>query len=471
MRVLQLADNELSCLDSGRVALLSRRYSPLFLRLLFAHAKADKHLSAKILTAAIQQDYPSFTLYRNQVLRMLKDISQAFAALEVDVQVFPQTYRRSTGPWVLSNMDKVALLDDLRKAVPKSNIAIASRYVDWQACSGQRPKLLYDMLMDILTADIMAHEGYIKEAADYLLRCQRFPMKPYLRALIDLRRAKFLLSAGDFEEARALTLGIVAETKQRGDTNSLNLALYILARLDYAQAPALNYPMLLENMAKPQASAQADELSMMHWHNLRALLLRRQALDYPEKAWDCHHEALNHYEEAIFSAIRMDNADSTMDFMVNVAFHLQELLPLGVTKVADVFAWYHLAINYVDKMGGGEHSAWDRIFFTKLYLTYTPDILNSTLGKSILQTDMNPHQAPFYEQTLAKVRKSGDERQMVIFLLLYLQFSQKNADWQKVEQIKAQTLALLDAQTPFFTQALREEGYAKALDALFEDED
>lgn len=463
MRILSLSEHLLTCLDSGQSVKLSCKYSPIFLRLLCASADSHQPLTMAMLSSTIRQEQASFKLHRNQVLRMLRDITKAFTDLQVGVEIHPEKHHRSTGPWYLSGAETVSLADSGQSSVipPKQ-----SRYFDWGDNWQAIPRQLYEFLSIMLTADVLTHEGYVQEAAKYLLACEKFPMKPHLRALVCSHRARLLAKSGDFKTAKALTIQVANDAEQRGDKQSARSARFFLDYLDYVEEPAVNYAMLLNSMTEPPAFSHADELSMMYWHNLRALLLRRQAIDNPEQALICHQQALCHFEEALFIAIRMNNTDRIMDFMVNTALHLQELLPLELTQLEDVYHWYYLAVNYTDKIGSGNHSAWDRIFFTEFYLKYSDEILASPMMQPILASVLSPHQLSFYQTTLKEIEKSGDARQKIIFLTLYIRFARKQCDNRLVADLILRAAKLLSNQSEHFVQALRQEGYGEDIERI-----
>ncbi len=462
MRMLQLVGNTLTCADSGQSVKLACKHSPVFLRLLFSYTRDDKVLSANRLSSAIQKKQATFTLHRNQVLRMLNDIGKAFSALAIKVTVCPEKSHRSTGPWFLSGAEEVVLSSHESVAVPNTQSCYFNWGEDWQSI----PHRLYEFISIILNADILAHAGYVREVPEHLSGCESYPMKPCLRGFISLHRAKFLAKQGDFTSAKTLAISVAAEAEQSGDRQLISSAYFLLAYLDYVKAPALNYSALLTTMAKPQPFHHADEQTLMYWHNLRALLLRRKALANPDEALVCHQQALYHFEACLFAAIKMNNTICTVDFMVNLALHLQELLPLHLTKIEDVYHWYYLAINYIDKLGIGAYSVWDRIFFTEFYLKYTDEILASPIMRPVLETDLSPQNSTFYEDTLAKINHSGDARQKVIFLFLYLRFARRQGRKELVNTLVLHTQKELNKQAQHFADGLYAEGYGEDIDSL-----
>ncbi len=364
---LNLSENHLTRCNTKQSVKLSCRYSPVFLTLLLK--QAGEAVSAKTLCATIQRHNPSFRLHRNQVLRMLNDITRAFTALSLDITIYPQKKQRSTGPWTLSATRRIILdsLDTLEMHNGESiNTPLTSQYFDWKAIPiSERPRVFHDFLEMLLTAEIMAHEGYVAEVAKILSDYEQFPVTPALRLFLDLHRARFLAKSGDYEAARRLATDVLALAEQKGEQRFISLASFFLFHWQYVQAPDASYSMLLQHMPEPTTFTHQDDVTVMYWHNLQALLLRRQALAHPDEALTCHERALCHFETCIIDSIRMNNAECTLDFITNVAFHLQELLALGLTQIEDVFLWYQLAISHADKLGGGGHSAWDRIFFTQ----------------------------------------------------------------------------------------------------------
>lgn len=443
-------------------AVFSCRFSPLFLRLLFSYTKNNQALTKEILVSAIRREQADFTLHRNQVLRWREDIVNAFHTLDIKVRILPENKGRTTGPWFLADIDNIVLLDHSAQVIRQK-----SRYFRWEDDWQSIPNILYRFIENVLQADVLVSEGYLKLATEELLKCYEFPLRPPLEALVDLRRAKFLLQAGDFVNGKALATQISKQAERMGDTATSSLVAYLLAYTDYSEAPALNYSALLANMQKPPSFSHSDEVSLMNWHNLRALLLRRQAQDHPEIALNCHLQALYHFEESIFLAIRMNNTERTLDIIANIALHLQEFISLKLTKIEDVFNWYCLLVNHANKMECGGHSVWDRIFFAKFYLQYKDDIrtLANTQLEYLEQTSyMNPSNITFYTDTLEKLEQTDDPRQKIIFLLLSIDFSERNKKSDYAKRLKEQARHLLSKQSDGFVRALRAEGYDEAID-------
>ncbi|UJF24368.1 hypothetical protein L0B52_08525 [Suttonella sp. R2A3] len=442
---------------------MSCHHSGLLLTLLAECSQHNGSVSAEALTTAIQQHQPTFRLHRNQMLRLAQDLDQAFSALQLNVAILPRKQRRSTGPWTLSS--PVTLQKNDRHTSTHSSAEKSHYFYYPEQQAAYQPSVLCQFLSHFLSADVFLRDGHLNEALEHLSACETFPTRPMLDAIIDFRRIRLLHYLGRSDETQATIHKILDYAAQTYDQSVTNLAYYWLANTQYGRAPALNYAALLETMPKPQSFDHPDNVSIMYWHNLQALLLRRKILSDPEQyAW-CHEQALYHFEEAIFSAIRINNSDRLMDFIANMALHLQELLPLGLTNEQDVFSCYQLLINFEDKFHCGDHSVWDHIYFTEFYFSLSKDQRNELQNKISL-VGMDPSNERFYTNTLEKLKRCGDNRQRAIFLMWYRAFACEQLSKAKVREISNTLVKLINAQPAYFRKALRAEGYAEHLNQL-----
>lgn len=320
---------------------------------------------------------------------------------------------------------------------------------------------LHQLLSAILVADAFALNGDYVEAIDTVhaayetgskevLDSSRlipshhpplsFPLTPEAHGLVTLREALWHKRLGHFDMARALAAQVV-ELAPCLDPGLGVYASFFLQRIDYDESPAKNHTHLWHSASAPVHTLQTDWRMTPEWHNLRGLLCRRRLLDMVKQAQHQKNKAINvarhetpaklhvlaikHFESALYWALQQRNWDQLQAFATNVAFHLQEMLPLGLSTAFQVYAWHRLTLVYADKLALAQDSAWEFIFFAEFWLNHCNDYVNNidhaqTLSYTI--DDMTPAHEAFYLKGLDKLKQCGDDRQVATMWLLYGRF-------------------------------------------------
>lgn len=449
-----LKENTLIDLSTQESVNFSTKHAALFLQLLVTCSHKGEALTFDMLSTAIQKDEPAYRLHRNQVLRMLADLTKAFETVGAKTRVLPKQKKRSSGPWKLSKTTEVFKVT----AIDDESLSVESDFFDWSGYSETRSQALCRFIRIRLDAHVLAHEGYLDDVLIELTQCDEFPMKPKLRNLLDLLRIQLLSAIGDLDKSTALARKVIANATLEEDESVISFATYWLARAEYNRAPATSHVKLLQS-SEPQAFMHCDEHAAMHWHNLNALLCRRKALATPNEAEHYFVQAQYHIEYSLFTAIRQNNIELTLDFMMNTAFFYQEFIPLGLASVEDVLPWYFLTMHYEDKMGFGNQASWGLVFLTEFYLSCQTAVEHSSVQKLLDKYDMNPCKLKFYEKTIPLIERSGDKRQLVTFLLLYFQFLSMKNEKMRLTIIARKTLKLIESEPPAFLTSLKKEGY------------
>lgn len=482
----------------------SRRWECQILSMLLAEGQAGKALTKSALQETLRLKGQAKELNRAQLQRLFDSLNEFLDELPGKSFSLQIALRQMTvGPWKLV----------FAKPVSFHN-AENGNQIDMPSLSWPYPSLLplneasfdnvvglcfdsvHHVLSILLTSDAFALNGDFLEALDATQQIHHSPLTNEARCLVWLREALWQKRLGRFDLARKLA-SLVISNPPALDQGQVTYARFFLQRIDYDESPAKAHIDLWHSASSPEPTLQADWRLMHEWHNLRALMARRRLLELSKNAnavtevtlevsqketpASLHTCALNHFQSAIYWALQQRNWDQLQAFSANVAFHLQEMVPLGFATVTQVYKWHGLVLDYADKLNLAQDSAWEYIFFSEFWLNHNKEIvMNSEMDPIAHSIDnFTPSHENFYLKGIEKLQRCADDRQVAIMWILYGRFAADHlkphidseydatADVKYSNAIKSvyDALASLMAKTPSLQTTLQEEGYAAYLPA------
>lgn len=451
----------------------TRRWEAVLLAALLEQAPHSGALVAEALQARLSALGQPKPLNRAQLQRLLDGLDIFLAGLPGGAaRIASPPRKRTVGPWQLVCPGAWTWEADGRSDAP-----------DWPHVALLKENsidALHALLSTLLVADALSVDGRYGIAIQTLEAFNPSELSTEGQCLLFFRLGSWHRHMGNFPQARACARSVLVHPASTDPALAVH-ARFFLQRIDYDENPAQHWEALWQSTgeapAHPAEQVQ-DGRTLSEWHNLRALLTRRQmqrlgqqtgAPKEPLKL--LHSLALRHFQAALYLALWRRDWTTLQAYVANLAFHLQFCLglptPVGVTH-DQVLAWHRLTMAYEDKLAAGRDSAWEYIYFAEFWLTHhgdfqpgaMPDPLSHHLGPS------GPDQQDFYEQALKRLRECGDDRQVAIGHSLYLQFALFHlAGEQREATLRAQTQQLSDllsAQaTPQLRKALIAEGYAQ----------
>jgi hypothetical protein len=178
-----------------------------------------------------------------------------------------------------------------------------------------------------------------------------------------------------------------------------------------------------------------------------------------------HQQALLHFEIAIYCAWQHQKWERLQAYVANLAFHMQEMIPLGLCNVLQVFSWYELTMLYEDRLNAGQDSAWTFIFLAEFLLDHEAalraELRKRADGEDSLTIIENLHPAKqeFYLRAIERLRYCGDARQVAIAWICYGRFAQKTMGDAVVQQTVKNKLVELFRENPKVKVGLMKERY------------
>lgn len=473
--------------------------------MLLAEGQAGKALTRSALQDTLRQKGQANELNRAQLQRLFDSLNEFLNALTGKSLSLQIASRQTTvGPWKLVFAKPVSFHNAENPhqiQAPSASWPYPSLFPLNEAAFDNVAGLCFDSvhhaLSILLTSDTFALNGDYLEALDAIQHIHHSPLTIEARCLVWLREALWQKRLGRFDVARKLA-SLVISNPPVLDQGQVTYAQFFLQRIDYDESPAKAHLDLWHSAGSPDATLQADWRSMPEWHNLRALMSRRRllelskntnamavsALDVSQKETPAslHACALNHFQSAIYWALQQRNWDQLQAFCTNMAFHLQEMVPLGFATLNQVFKWHGLILDYADKLNLAQDSAWEFIFFSEFWLNHNKEIVvNAEIDPIAHSIDnFSPSHENFYLKGIKKLQTCADDRQVAIMWILYGRFATDHlkppieAEYDEIADIKYSkaiksvhaALTSLMAKTPSLQVTLQEEGYAAYLPAV-----
>lgn len=481
-----------------------RRWECQILSMLLLEGQAGRALNADTLQQTLRQKGQPKDLNRAQLQRLFGCLTAFLTDLPGQPLILKIAPRQATvGPWMLFFSAQIIFHNAEIVASSKSE-EIQWQYPRLLAISSQTGEkqnevcvdTLHLLLSEILNSDTFSLKGDYREAIYILQHLDKSLLTEEAHALILFRECVWQKRLGYFENARQLAYKVL-DCAPKLDLGITNYVSFFLQRIDYDESPAQAHSALWHSSTPPQMALQSDWRSIPEWHNLRALLARRRllalnkcishsknnkniALD--ETPASLNQYALNHFQSAIYWALQQRDWDRLQAYICNLAFHLQEMLPLGFVTVNQVFNWHRLILSYTDKLNLAQDSAWEFIFFGEFWLNHHAEINDNSQAYSLsnLIEDVTPSQEDFYLLGLDKLNNCADDRQIAIMWILYGRFAMNHMgardtcdsylviallDFQKMFTLHLVEEAITELlqKNPNLQQTLFNEGYADYL--------
>lgn len=478
-------------LPDGAVVCFTQRWEATLLAMLDTQARVNCELPASMLRTELDRRGQTQPLNRSQHGRLIKSLVRGLERLPGRPVLLEHGPRKATvGPWRLAFKSPCAFEVDKKDhlahaaieaahAAPGADDALEAAAWPWPRILAQSdPDLLHGMLSVCLVSDAFALQGNFHSALETMQQLYAQALSDDARVMLTLREALHCKRLGEFPEARALAL----KALKTGDAPLRDPALrhhagFLLDRIDYDESPGTAHPRLWQLADAPSPVMGLDLRTAPDWHNLRALLARRHLLDMtasqtqPRDGADLrkvHRHALLHLETAIYCALALKDWEKLQAFVANVAFHLQCVMPLGLSTPRQVLAWYTLMMNYAEKLDAGKDSAWEYIFLGKFWLDHEEELRQFSQQSPasgdpffIIQ-NLHPAHEDFYLRAIERLQHCGDPRQIAIAWINYLRFSKKHLA-RKIQVSTAKTLCALLLATPSLKKQLEAEGYGPHL--------
>lgn len=462
-----------------------RRWECQILSMLLVEGQVGQALNADTLQQTLRQKGQPKNLNRAQLQRLFGCLTVFLTDLPGQPLILKIAPRQSTvGPWMLFFSTQIIFHNAEIVASAKSD-EVQWQYPRLLAVTSQTGaelkevcvNTLHLLLSELLNSDAFALKGEYREAINILQHFDTSLLTEEAQALILLRESVWQKRLGYFENARQLVQKVM-ECAPKLDPGITNYAGFLLQRIDYDESPAQAHPALWHSSTPPQMALQSDWRLMPEWHNLRALLARRrllalnQSIGYSknnknivleETPVSLNQYALKHFQSAIYWALQQRDWDRLQAYVCNLAFHLQEMLPLGFVTVNQVFNWHRLILSYTDKLNLAQDSAWEFIFFGEFWLNHHAEISDNSQAYSLsnLIEDLTPSQEDFYLLGLEKLNNCADDRQIAIMWILYGRFAMYHMGARDTCD-SSLVIALLDFQK-MFTLRLVEEAITELL--------
>lgn len=418
MELLKLEDGAL--LRANRRAAFGTARAPLFVRLLFTAWQSGSELTLNDWQRAAHAQGAT-VLHRNQIIRVLDDVEKVFATLGMDIGIDHPARKRSGGPWRLHMPHHHFMLDDARHYMPK--VPESRLFANVSALSSaQWVALFLESFGRLAAGDVAYAHGRMDEALAAYRAMEHYPLVAEPLGLVRLRQVRVLRALGEFDAASVLLETILADRALSPVSPIVSLALFYRDWLAYGRDPQNSYAQLLHTALPPPPSHQNECVSMMGWHNLRALLLRRSLSDDARHAELLHREALTHLQEGVFLAMWQENLSRAVDMMLNLALHLQRAVQLGLSTPVQVLDCYRHTLPLTQECGFGGHSEWSRIYLAEFYWQFhtcmgaEEEAMLNVLGD-------DPREERYYTEGLARIQSCGDVRQQLLLYLCYAEFA------------------------------------------------
>ncbi|WP_338848786.1 hypothetical protein V8J88_07675 [Massilia sp. W12] len=465
------------------------QWAALFLALLIKKARSNQDLTLDNLTHALQRHGYMGELTRMQLGRIVAAIEKCIEnCTDLPIVVKYGSRNKTVGPWkcefthdfayeILSAgkeevwHEEESGIEDVQAMRDKWRWPLLLKNTDMMA--------LHELLQHCLISDAFAHHGNLASALDTLPPVYAHNLSKDGLVMLKLRESLYWRRIGNYCEARALIKQVLEiEASDLLDFCLQDQAKFLLDRIDYDEAPALNHEKIWEMGYSPTQVLSGDTRTIPEWHNLRALLARRrlQALASAKpiaKAGETisglHQHALLHLESAIYCALCVKDWERLQAYVANLAFHLQSAISYHAADVAQVFSLYVLTMSYTAKLHVGEDTAWEYIFLGEFWLDYREQLENiygNKLGDVFgLVHEQRPDHEDFYLVAIERLRNCADHRQQAIAWINYYRF----ACIRHLPAVKSQAqlqIAQLCRLEPELRKNLEKEGYEAYL--LFE---
>ncbi|MCP2040262.1 hypothetical protein L1281_000844 [Neisseria sp. HSC-16F19] len=460
MELLKLEDRAL--LRGNRRAVFGTARGPVFVRLLFAAWQSGRELTLGDWQQADCSEGGA-ALRRNQIIRVLDDVEKVFAALDMDIRIGHPERKRSGGPWMLQMPLCHFVLDEAGQYLPKARESrLFANAPDLSADAWMH--LFLESFRRLAAGDVAYARGQMDAALAAYRAMESEALSAEARGMVRLRQVRVLRVQGEFDAAAALVDDILADPALSPVSPVVGLAAFYRDWVAYGRDPQSNYLQLLTTALPPPPAYRSECVSMLGWHNLRALLLRRHLENGGNGAECIHREALAHLQEGVFLAMWQENLSKAVDLMMNLALHLQRAVQLGLSTRARVLECYHHTLSLARECGFGDHSEWSRIYLAEFYWQHYSEMGEAEQAALAALSD-DPREERYYTGGLARLQHCGDVRQQMLLQLSYAEFARHSL-------LQAQQQAVLQAvrdflhRHPWQRQALAEAGYAEALAAL-----
>lgn len=482
-------------LPDGAVVCFTQRWEATLLAMLTTQARANCELPASMLRIELDRRGQTQPLNRSQHARLIKSLVRGLERIPGRPVLLDYAPRKATvGPWRLAfkapcefDVDKK---DHIGHAAIEATHAVPGDGDDdeqaretaawpWPRMLAQSdPDLLHGVLSVCLVSDAFALQGNFHSALETMQRVYAQPLSGDARVMLMLREALHCKRLGEFPEARALALkAMKTDEAPLRDPALRHHAGFLLDRIDYDESPGTAHLRLWQLADAPSPVMSLDLRTAPDWHNLRALLARRHLLDMTTDQTGAqagadlrkvHGHALLHLETAIYCALALKDWEKLQAFVANVAFHLQCVMPLGLSTPRQVLAWYTLMMNYAEKLDAGRDSAWEYIFLGKFWLDHEEELRQfseqspASGDPFFIIQNLHPAHEDFYLRAIERLQHCGDPRQVAIAWINYLRFSKRHLT-RKNQAATAKTLSALLRATPPLRKQLDAEGYGPHL--------
>ncbi|NMM28291.1 MAG: hypothetical protein HHJ12_13630 [Glaciimonas sp.] len=478
-------------LPDGSVMRFTQRWEATLLAMLLMQARANRDLQTDMLRIELERRGQTQPLNRTQYSRLIKSLTEGLDRIPGRPVLLEYGPRKATvGPWRLRfktpcafEVDKSDMIGSIEASASASFVGEGdqSKHIPWPyplMLSVRAPDALHKLLSACLISDAFAAQGNFHSALETLQPIYSQPLSCDLRVMLNLREALYSKRLGEFTEARAFALKVLkADPAQLQDPTLRQHASFLLDRIDYDESPGTAHIRLWDLANAPSPTLGADLRTAPDWHNLRALLARRRLLGIATRqippgsdpnVQKLHHHALLHLETAIYWALSLKDWEKLQAFVANVAFHLQSVLPLGLSNVRQIFAWYALMMNYAEKLDAGKDSAWEYLFLGEFWLDHEQELRQtsqpacSASDPFYIIQEMHPAYENFYLRAIERIQHCADYRQVAIAQINYLRFIQAHLGPKKKAAAEKALCALLQ-NVPSLRDQLEAEGYGAYL--------
>lgn len=455
--------------QAGEVHQFSRRWEARLLALLLQAAKLSQPLGVTSIQQSLQLHGQLQPLNRTQLKRLFSNLVDYLSVIPgLPLQVTTDPRKHTVGPWRMVFKTAVTFAVDNAPDAPLSHpLLLTEPCID----------TLHQLVTHILISDAFAAHGDYRSALASLQPAYNQALTPEGQCLLWLREAMWQKRLGSFDTARALTHRALA-TPTPADPGLQTHATFFLHRITYDEAPACGMDRMLEALTEAPPVLSADWRTQAEWHNLRALLARRQLQTQHKQgattrsadtAAAINQLALRHLESAIYHGAWQRDWDRLQAYVANYAFHLQTLYGLGISgspSVQQIFGWHRLALAYSAKLDAAKDSAWEYIFLGSFWLDHHAELATQRISDPLAQEvdGHSPDNEAFYIHAITQLRRCADARQIAIGWTLYLRFAQHHMrdKPQRValQKAGAELANLLVGQPNSLLKGLQDEGYS-----------
>lgn len=422
--------------QDGSLVQFSRRWEAMVLALLVTTSRANQVLSKSALQAELQKHGQESPLNRSQLCRLIDSLTDALDTLpRRPVQLFYGARKKTVGPWelrVAHGLDIALETSQAYLAGPATDLQPEKAEWRWaRLLDNGNLQQLRKLLGILQTSDAYGAHGENLNALHTIAAAYALPLSSDTRQMLWLREAHYHNRQGNHAAARTHAQAVLDDLHTvRRDASLAPHARFMLDRIDYDESPGTVHHRLWFNGGDLAPIHTVQYHSSPDWHNLRALLARRQLRDCPDPAGRTrlHDSALCHYESAIYGALRNANWERLHAYVANLAFHLQAIIEYGLASIPEVFNWHALSMNYVEEFGVGKDAAWTDIFLGEFWLEHadTLERLEDDYQGHRLEgpafENLHPSDEKFYLRAIERVKHNADERQVAIAWILYIRF-------------------------------------------------